>query len=314
MKILVAGGAGFIANTLIKTLLKDDHEIYVLDNLSTGNYSNIAELIKLRKIKFYKHDISQPLPKKITKIKFDQIYNLASPATPRYFETNPIEVIEVNVYGVHNLLKLALKCGARFLQTSTSEVYGSALQTPQKEDYWGNVNPNGPRSSYDEGKRCAESLVYSFKRIHNLDVRVVRIFNTYGPYMRQDDGRVVSNFIVQAITGRDLTIYGDGEFTRSFCYVEDLVSGIIKLMNLEGDVDGPVNIGNDKEFTIQELAEMVLKLTGSKSKIMYLDKVKDDPPQRRPDLTKANNLLNYQPKIMLEEGLKKTIEYFKEVL
>lgn len=314
MKILIAGGAGFIANTLIKKLLKENHEIHVLDNLSTGNYANIEELIKERKIKFYKHDISEPLPKKILKIKFDQIYNLASPATPKYFEINPIGIIEANVYGVHNLLKLALKCKARFLQTSTSEVYGSALQSPQNEEYWGNVNPNGPRSPYDEGKRCAEALIYSFKRVYNLDVRVVRIFNTYGPYMRQDDGRVVSNFIIQALTGKDLTIYGNGKFTRSFCFVEDLVRGITKLMNIKDCVEGPVNIGNDREFTIQELAEMILRITKSKSKIVYLDKVKDDPPQRRPDLTKALNLLNYKPETMLEEGLKKTIEYFKEVL
>lgn len=314
MKILVSGGSGFIGTNLIKSLIQERHEIHVLDNNCSSDLSNIKSFIDLNQIKFYKCDISKGLPEEIYRVKFDQIYNLASPASPDFFKRIPIEIIETNVIGVNNLLKLAKKDNARFLQASTSEVYGTAQISPQREDYWGNVNPNGERSPYDEGKRCAEALIYSYKRKFGMDVRVVRIFNTYGPFMLKNDGRVISNFIVQALTNKDITIYGDGNITRSFCFVDDLVNGIKLLMNYQGEINGPINIGNDTEFKIIEVAKLILKITGSKSKVKFLPGVVDDPVQRRPDLNKANNILNYYPKIKLEDGLVKTIQYFKEVL
>lgn len=312
MKILVCGGAGFIGTNLVKELLRGENQVYIVDNLSTGRLSNIQDLINDERVSFFEYDIVDGLPKAIDNVKFDQIYNFASPASPPYIVKHQIETIKTNIYGVHNLLDRAVRDGARFLQSSTSEVYGSALQTPQKETYWGNVNPNGPRASYDESKRCAEALIYAYQREMNADVRIVRIFNTYGEYMKPEDGRVITNFITQALTNKDITIYGDGRFTRSFCYVGDLIRGILKLMNYENKLESPVNIGNDGEFTILELAYMVKELTNSQSKIVFMDSVQDDPPQRKPDLTNAKKILDYFPKVSLKEGLAKTIEYLKK--
>ena len=296
---------------MVTKLLLDHHDIYVIDNLCTSQFSNIESLVNKGKIYFYQWDIARELPDEIQRIKFDRIYNLASPASPKYFETLSIEMIETNVYGANNLLRLAQKSDARFFQASTSEVYGSALVSPQSETYWGNVNPNGYRSPYDEGKRCAEALIYAFKRKYGIDVRVARIFNTYGPFMKQDDGRVLSNFITQALTHMPITIYGDGNFTRSFCYVDDLVNGIIELMETDILIEHPINLGNENEVTIKELANKVIQLTGSSSHIVYTQQAYDDPPQRRPDLSLAKNLLNYEPTIQLDDGLSKTIDYFK---
>jgi UDP-glucuronate decarboxylase len=304
-RILITGGAGFIGSHLCKRLLNEGNEVVSMDNLHTGRKANFAQLLQNPRFEFIRHDITDPI-----KIEVDQIYNLACPASPIHYQYNPIKTIKTNVLGMMNMLGLAKRLGIRILQASTSEVYGNPLEHPQKESYWGNVNPIGIRSCYDEGKRVAETLCFDYHRSHSVDIRIIRIFNTYGPNMLADDGRVVSNFIVQALQGNDITIYGDGSQTRSFCYVDDLVDGFISMMNHDNFI-GPVNLGNDGEFTVKELAEKVVALTGSSSKIVYKDLPSDDPTRRKPDLSLAKKELNYSPKVALEDGLKKTIEYFK---
>ena len=304
--ILITGGAGFIGSHLCDALIKDNRIICV-DNLFTGNQSNIKHLLNNKNFRFIKHDIIEPLF--LDDEKINQIYNLACPASPVHYQFNAIRTIKANILGTINMLGLAKKHKARILQASTSEVYGDPLEHPQKESYWGNVNCIGPRACYDEGKRCAETLMFDYHRQNKVDIRVVRIFNTYGPRMSRDDGRVISNFITQALEGKDLTVYGDGSHTRSFCYVSDMVDGIVKMMGSEG-FTGPVNLGNPNEFTILELAKKVIVLTGSKSKIVFKELPQDDPKQRRPDIKLANNKLRWEPKVQLEEGIKKTISYF----
>ncbi|WP_024789495.1 UDP-glucuronic acid decarboxylase family protein [Lebetimonas sp. JH292] len=303
-KILIAGGAGFIGSHLCKKLLEENNEVICIDNLLTGQKNNIYNH---KNYKFIKNDIINPID-----IKVDEIYNLACPASPKQYFKYPIYTTKISVIGTLNLLELAYKYNAKFLQASTSEIYGDPEVHPQTEEYFGNVNTIGPRACYDEGKRCAETLCSNFKREKNINVKIVRIFNTYGPHMRADDGRVISNFIVQALTNKDITIYGDGKQTRSFCYVDDLVNGLIKMMN--SNENGPINIGNPEEYSIIEVAEKIINLTNPKSKIKFLNKMEDDPKVRKPDIKKAKKLLNWQPKISFNEGLKKTIKYFKEQL
>jgi UDP-glucuronate decarboxylase len=309
MKILVTGGAGFLGYHLCSSLLKANHNVIAIDNLITGQTRNIESLSKFKNFTFIEQDVT-------SKFEFDvdQIYNLACPASPEKYQNDPIMTVKTNILGSLNVLELAKSKGARVLQASTSEVYGNALISPQAEDYWGNVNPIGIRSCYDEGKRVAETLFFDFSRTYKTDIKVMRIFNTYGPNMQTNDGRVVSNFIIQALQERPITIYGDGNQTRSFCYVSDLVSGMEKLMNSETGVTGPINVGNPKEITMKELAQAVIKLTGSNSKIEYLPLPEDDPVQRKPDISRANSLLNWEPLVSLEEGLKLTITYFKKIL
>jgi UDP-glucuronate decarboxylase len=307
-RILITGGAGFIGSHLCERLLDEGNEVIALDNFHTGRKQNLAHLLSNPRFELIRHDITEPI-----KLEVDQVYNMACPASPVHYQSNPIKTIKTNVIGMTNMLGLAKRVGARILQASTSEVYGNPLEHPQTEKYWGNVNTIGIRSCYDEGKRVAETLCFDYHRMNNVDIRVIRIFNTYGPRMIPDDGRVVSNFIVQAIRGEDITMYGDGSQTRSFCYVDDLVNGIIKMMNTENFV-GPVNLGNDGEFTVKELAELVIKEVGSKSKIIYLPLPQDDPTRRKPDLTLAKSKLNYAPTVPLVDGIKKTIEYFKKSL
>ncbi len=306
--ILVVGGAGFIGTNLCKKLIKENRVICV-DNFYTGKKSNI-ETIDSDNFEVIEHDIINPL--KIDE-EIDEIYNLASPASPPHYQKKPIETIKTNVYGMINLLELANEKDAKILQSSTSEVYGEPHQHPQKETYWGNVNPNGIRSCYDEGKRCAESACFSFNREYGTKIKVIRIFNTYGPYMDSADGRVVTNFIIQSLKNQDITVYGDGNQTRSFCYVDDLVDGLVKMMNTKDDFIGPVNLGNPNEFTILELAQKIIKKTNTNSKIKYCPLPSDDPTQRRPDISIAKNKLKWSPKIMLDEGLDKTIEYYKSL-
>lgn len=306
--ILVTGSAGFIGSNLCLRLLKTNKVIGV-DNFITGQKKNIEELKKYKNFDFIYHDIIKPLK---IKEKIDEIWNLACPASPPDYSLFPIETLLVNSYGVKNMLDLALEKKAKFLHTSTSEVYGDPLIHPQKESYWGNVNPVGPRSCYDEGKRFAESLIENYRKKFNLQTKIVRIFNTYGPRMRHNDGRVVSNFIVQALKGESLTVYGDGQQTRSFCYIDDLVEGLIKMM--ASNEHGPINLGNPKEFTVLKLAKLVLKITKSKSKIVFLPLPKDDPKQRKPDISLAKEKLKWKPKVKLEEGLRKTIRYFAQIL
>ncbi len=311
-RILVTGGAGFIGSHLCERLLNEGNEVLCLDNFFTGRKQNIYPLMDNKKFEIIRHDIINKIY-----LEVDQIYNLACPASPVHYQYNAIKTIKTNVLGSMNMLGLAKRTQSRILQASTSEVYGDPFEHPQKETYWGNTNPIGIRSCYDEGKRVAETLFMDYHRQNNLDIRIVRIFNTYGPKMLKDDGRVVSNFIVQALEGNDITVYGDGSQTRSFCYVDDLVDGIIRMMNQEkennGDVFvGPVNLGNPDEFTILELAEKIIQMTSSSSKIVYKDLPKDDPTRRKPDITLANKYLDWNPKMKLEEGLKKTIEYFKK--
>ncbi|MBW2981144.1 SDR family oxidoreductase [Candidatus Woesearchaeota archaeon] len=307
--ILITGGAGFLGSHLCNALIKKNKVICV-DNFFTGNKNNVKHLMDNPNFECVDHDIIQPLF--IEDEKIDQIYNLACPASPVHYQFNAIRTIKANVLGTINMLGLAKKHKARILQASTSEVYGDPLEHPQKETYRGNVNPIGIRACYDEGKRVAETLMFDYHRQNKVDIRVIRIFNTYGPRMAKDDGRVVSNFITQALEGKDITIYGDGKQTRSFCYVSDLIEGIVKMMN-QGYI-GPVNLGNPKEFTILELAEKVIKLTGSSSKIVFKPLPEDDPMQRRPDITLAKEKLGWEPKVELEEGLKKTVPYFKEIV
>ncbi len=305
MRILVTGGAGFLGSHLCDRLLADGHEVICIDNLFTGSKANIAHLAGNPNFEFVRHDIIDPF-----KYEVDQIYNLACPASPPHYQYNPIKTIKTSVIGAINCLGLAKRVKARVFQASTSEVYGDPAVHPQPESYWGNVNPIGKRSCYDEGKRCAETLFFDYHRENKVDIRVVRIFNTYGPRMHPNDGRVVSNFIVQALKGENLTIYGEGTQTRSFCYVDDLIEGFVRLMN-QTETVGPVNLGNPGEFTMLGLAEQVLKLTKSKSKIIHKPLPSDDPKQRRPDITLAKKILKWEPKVELAEGLKKTIAYFK---
>ena len=303
--ILVTGGAGFVGSHLCETLLKKGNKVICLDNNYTGSKKNISSLEKDKNFSFVEHDITKPID-----IRCDEIYNFACPASPIHYQKDPVFTLNTSVFGIINMLELARKNNAKILQASTSEVYGDPLEHPQKETYWGNVNTVGIRSCYDEGKRIAETYSMDYHRKYGLNIKIIRIFNTYGPRMARNDGRVVSNFITQAIDGKDITIYGDGSQTRSFCYVSDLVEGIIKMMEKE-NFTGPVNLGNPNEFTVKELAEKVVKMTGSKSKIVYNPLPSDDPKVRRPDITLAKTKLNWEPKIQLEDGLKKTIEYFK---
>jgi UDP-glucuronate decarboxylase len=305
-RILVSGGAGFLGNNLCKRLIKEGHYVICLDNLYTGFKRNIEDLIEHDNFEFVEHDIIEPYFCDV-----DQIYNLASPASPPHYQEDPIKTTKVNVIGSLNMLGMAKKNKAKILQASTSEVYGDPAVHPQVESYWGNVNTIGIRSCYDEGKRCAESLFFDYHRQHNVDIKVMRIFNTYGPFMNPEDGRVVSNFIMQALRGIDITIYGDGSQTRSFCFVDNLIDGMIRLMNSRDGFTGPVNIGNPSEFTIKELAEKVVELTGSKSQIIYKELPQDDPLQRKPDISLAKKELSWEPDIVLEDGLRVTIEYFK---
>jgi UDP-glucuronate decarboxylase len=307
MKILVTGGAGFLGSHLCDRLISEGSEVICLDNFFTGSKQNIIHLLDNPNFELMRHDVVDPF-----KVEVDQIYNLACPASPVHYQHNPIKTVKTSVMGAINALGLAKRVGARILQASTSEVYGDPEVHPQTEDYRGNVNPIGPRACYDEGKRCAETLFFDYHRQNNVDIRVIRIFNTYGPRMRPDDGRVVSNFIIQALSGEDITVYGDGKQTRSFCYVHDLIEAMIRMMNQEETV-GPVNTGNPNEFTILELAEKVIELTGSKSKIIFKDLPEDDPMQRKPDNTLAREKLDWEPQIQLEQGLEKTIEFFNQL-
>lgn len=304
-RILVTGGAGFLGSNLCVKLLDQGHSVICLDNYYTGAKENIAHLLDNPKFELIEHDIVHPI-----EVACDEIYNLACPASPPHYQHNPIKTVKTSVLGAINMLGLAKKVKAKILQASTSEVYGDPEVQPQLESYWGHVNPIGIRSCYDEGKRVAETLFMNYHWQHQVKIKLMRIFNTYGPNMDPNDGRVVSNFIVQALNGEDITIYGDGKQTRSFCYVDDLLSGMMKLMNSSDDFTGPVNIGNPGEFTMLELASIVLKLTNSKSKIVYMPLPKDDPMQRCPDISLAKSKLNWEPTIALEEGLKKTIIYF----
>jgi len=307
MRILVTGGAGFLGSHLCERLLNDGHDVVCIDNLFTGQKTNIAHLLANPNFEFVRHDIIDPF-----KYEVDQIYNLACPASPPHYQFNPIKTIKTSVIGAINCLGLAKRVKARVFQASTSEVYGDPQVHPQPESYWGHVNPIGRRSCYDEGKRCAETLFFDYHREHNLDIRVIRIFNTYGPRMHPNDGRVVSNFIVQALKGDDLTLYGDGSQTRSFCYVDDLIEGFVRFMAQTQTV-GPVNLGNPGEFTMLQLAEVILRLVGSTSKIVHKPLPSDDPRQRRPDITLAKKYLGgWEPKVALEAGLERTIAYFRK--
>ena len=308
MRCLVTGGAGFLGSHLCERLLNDGHEVLCLDNYFTGRLQNIAHLRDNRNFELLRHDVTEPIL-----LEVDRIFNLACPASPVHYQFNPVKTIKTSVMGAINMLGLAKRVHARILQASTSEVYGDPAVHPQKEDYWGNVNPIGIRSCYDEGKRVAETLFMDYHRQNHVDIRIVRIFNTYGPRMLMNDGRVVSNFIVQALKGEDLTIYGDGTQTRSFCYVDDLIEAFVRMMNQE-EIIGPVNVGNPGEFTMLELAQAVLEQTSSKSKIVYQPLPGDDPKMRRPDISLAKKALGWEPKVELREGLQKTIEYFKAIV
>lgn len=308
-RVLVTGGSGFIGSHLCESLLNQGQEVLCLDNFFTGSKENVRNLLGHPRFELIRHDVVEPIL-----LEVDQIYNLACPASPVHYQYNPIKTTKTSVLGAIHMLGLAKLVKATILQASTSEVYGDPLVHPQGEDYWGHVNPRGIRSCYDEGKRCAETLFFDYHRQHGIDIKVVRIFNTYGPRMHPQDGRVVSNFIMQALTGQDITVYGDGRQTRSFCYIDDLVTGLERMMNHSGDFTGPVNLGNPGEFTILELAEKVIALTGSQSKIVYQPLPQDDPMQRCPDISLAKEKLNWTPAVPLEDGLRKTIDYFKQQL
>ncbi len=308
-RILVTGGAGFLGSHLIDRLLDQGHEVICVDNLFTGTKRNIDHLHGHNRFEFLRHDVTLPLF-----VEVDEIYNLACPASPVHYQHDPVQTTKTSVHGAINMLGLAKRLQCKIFQASTSEVYGDPSVHPQTEDYWGNVNPIGIRSCYDEGKRCAETLFFDYYRQHGLQIKVARIFNTYGPRMHHADGRVVSNFIVQALQGDSISVYGEGLQTRSFCYVEDLVDGIIRLMNTNDNVTGPINLGNPVEFTILELARKVIELTGSSSQIIYRDMPEDDPKQRQPDISKAEEFLSWEPNSQLDEGLEKTIDYFRSVL
>jgi len=308
-RILVTGGAGFLGSHLCERLLNEGNDVLCLDNFFTGTRENIIHLMDNHRFELIRHDVVEPIL-----LEVDEIYNLACPASPIHYQYNPIKTTKTSVMGAINMLGLAKRTRAKILQASTSEVYGDPKVHPQPEEYWGNVNPIGPRSCYDEGKRCAETLFFDYHREHGLPIKVARIFNTYGPRMHPADGRVVSNFIIQALKGEDITLYGDGSQTRSFCYVDEMVDGFIRLMASPDDFTGPVNLGNPDEFTIRELAEKVVEMTGSKSKLVCKPLPADDPKQRQPDITRAKKELGWEPKIKLEEGLKKTIAYFDKLL
>ncbi|MFC1770746.1 UDP-glucuronic acid decarboxylase family protein [Candidatus Margulisiibacteriota bacterium] len=308
MKILVTGGAGFIGSFLCETLVEKGHEVICLDNFFTGSKENIKHLIKNYKFELIRHDVIEPIF-----LEADRIYNLACPASPVHYQFNPIKTIQTNVCGTLNMLELANRVKARILQASTSEIYGDPEQHPQKEEYWGHVNCLGPRSCYDEGKRVAESLMVNYHLKENVDIRIVRIFNTYGPRLASNDGRVISNFILAALKNKPLIINGNGSQTRSFCYIDDLIEGLINAMEGQDNFQGPINLGNPKEHSIKELAELIIKLTNSRSAIEYAPSQTDDPTRRQPDITLAGKELNWKPNISIEEGLLRTIEYFKSI-
>lgn len=308
-RILVTGGAGFLGSHLCEKLLNQGNEVVCLDNYFTGQKENIAHLLGNPYFELIRHDVTMPFF-----IEVDEIYNLACPASPIHYQYNPIKTIKTSVMGTINMLGLAKRIKAKILQASTSEVYGDPVIHPQTEEYWGNVNPIGDRSCYDEGKRCAESLFINYHKQNDVRIKIIRIFNTYGPKMHPNDGRVVSNFIIQALSGKDITIFGDGTHTRSFCYMDDLLEGMVRLMNTNDDITGPINIGNPDEFSMNELANMVISLTNSTSKITYLPLPSDDPMQRKPDITKAKQILDWEPKVNLEKGLIETINYFKRIV
>ena len=308
-KILVTGGAGFLGSHLCERLLNEGNDVLCVDNFFTGSKQNIAHLMSNPYFEVMRHDVTVPLY-----VEVDEIYNLACPASPIHYQFDPVQTTKTSVHGAINMLGLAKRVKAKIFQASTSEVYGDPEVHPQTEDYWGRVNPIGIRSCYDEGKRCAETLFFDYYRQHNLQIKVARIFNTYGPRMHPNDGRVVSNFIVQALRGEDITIYGTGQQTRSFCYVDDLIDGFVRLMNSSDDVTGPINLGNPGEFTMLELAENVLRLVGSQSKLSFKPLPQDDPRQRQPNITLAKDKLGWQPKVNLEDGLKETIAYFRKTL
>ena len=304
-RVLVTGGAGFLGSHLIDRLLEQGHEVVCVDNLFTGSKRNILHLLGQPRFEFIRHDVTFPLY-----LEVDEIYNLACPASPIHYQHDPVQTTKTSVHGAINMLGLAKRLKCRILQASTSEVYGDPAVHPQTEDYWGNVNPIGPRSCYDEGKRCAETLFFDYHRQHGLDIKVARIFNTYGPRMHPADGRVVSNFIMQALNGQPITLYGTGSQTRSFCYVDDLIDGLLRLMESPPEFTGPVNIGNPTEFTIQQLAELVLEMTGARSELAFMPLPADDPQQRCPDIGLARTKLGWAPKTQLQDGLERTIEYF----
>ena len=308
-RILITGGAGFLGSHLCDRLVAEGHDILCLDNFFTGTKRNISHLLGKPNFEFIRHDLVQPLF-----LEADELYNLACPASPIHYQYNPVKTVKTSVMGAINMLGLAKRVKAKILQASTSEIYGDPSVHPQKEDYWGNVNTIGPRSCYDEGKRCAETLFFDYHRQNNVNIRVVRIFNTYGPRMHPNDGRVISNFIVQALANRDITVFGDGMQTRSFCHVDDLIEGLIRMMNGPDEFIGPVNLGNPAEYSILELAELVIALTGSQSGIIFKPLPQDDPLQRQPDIALARERLDWEPRIGLEHGLKMTIEYFRSIL
>jgi UDP-glucuronate decarboxylase len=308
-KILVTGGAGFLGSHLCDALIKEGDDVLCLDNFFTGNKENVSHLITNPKFELMRHDVTFPLY-----VEVDQIYNLACPASPIHYQYDPVQTTKTSVHGAINMLDLAKRLNARILQASTSEVYGDPEVHPQTEDYWGKVNPIGIRSCYDEGKRCAETLFFDYFRQHQLEIKVMRIFNTYGPRMHPNDGRVVSNFIVQALKKESITIYGDGSQTRSFCYVSDLIEGMMRMMDSDKTITGPINIGNPNEFTMIELAELILKLTSSQSKIIFKPLPEDDPKQRQPNISLAKAKLDWEPKVKLEDGLNETIAYFRKLL
>ena len=308
-RILITGGAGFIGSFLCERLLDAGANVLCADNFFTGTRTNVAHLLNHPRFELMRHDVCFPLY-----VEVDEIYNMACPASPIHYQFDPVQTTKTSVHGAINMLGLAKRVKAKILQASTSEVYGDPAVHPQPEEYWGNVNPIGPRSCYDEGKRCAETLFFDYHRQHQLRIKVARIFNTYGPRMHPNDGRVVSNFIVQALKGEDITLYGDGQQTRSFCYVDDLVRGLISLMDTGDDITGPVNIGNPGEFTIRQLAEQVIDLTGSKSKLVFMPLPQDDPKQRQPNIGKAREILGWEPEVRLRDGLTRTIAYFDGML
>jgi UDP-glucuronate decarboxylase len=308
-RVLVTGGAGFLGSHLCEQLIAAGHEVVCVDNFFTGTRDNVAHLLTQPHFELIRHDVTFPLY-----IEVDEIFNLACPASPIHYQHDPVQTTKTSVHGAINMLGLAKRVRAKILQASTSEVYGDPTMHPQREEYWGNVNPIGSRSCYDEGKRCAETLFFDYYRQHKLRIKVVRIFNTYGPRMHPNDGRVVSNFVMQALLGKPITIYGKGTQTRAFCYVDDMVRAFLALMQTGDDVTGPINVGNPGEFTMLELAEAVIDITGSKSKIEFLPLPQDDPKQRRPDITKANEVLGWKPEVQLREGLTRTIQYFEKLI
>ena len=308
-KIIVTGGAGFIGSNLCDRLINEGHEILCVDNFFSGRKENVTHLLDNPNFEHIRHDVTFPLY-----LEADLIFHLACPASPVHYAHDPVQTVKTNVHGAINMLGLAKRLGVPIFQASTSEVYGDPEIHPQNEQYWGNVNPIGPRACYDEGKRCAETLFFDYHRQHGIEIKVARIFNTFGPKMRVDDGRVVSNFIVQALRNEDITIYGDGTQTRSFCYIDDMVEGIIKFVGLDNDFTGPLNLGNPDEYAIQQLAEIILELTNSKSKLVYKDLPSDDPKRRRPDITLAKKKLSWEPKTTLKDGIQQTISYFSDLI